>query len=129
MNVLPPPPIVEKGLSKKKTFVIGFLIILAIAALALFFLGQSGNESSSRSAVVLASYDDGVVDYIQIGSSDSVETIVDEAGKTQLEEMVQIQILSEGVFSARNYVSLSDGDVAFSYRNKEKEGLKILDIT
>ena len=129
MNVLPPPPIVEKGLSKKKTFVIGFLIILAIAALALFFLGQSGNESSSRSAVVLASYDDGVVDYIQIGSSDSVETIVDEAGKTQLEEMVQIQILSEGVFSARSYVSLSDGDVAFSYRNKEKEGLKILDIT
>jgi len=129
MNVLPPPPIVKKGLSKKKTFVIGFLIILAIAAIALFFLGQSANESSSRSAVVLASYDDGVVDYIQIGSSDSVETIVDEAGKTQLEEMVQIQILSDGVFSARNYVSLSDGDVAFSYRNKEKEGLKILDIT
>jgi hypothetical protein len=143
MTVIPPPPTnpnEDSGLSddvsvvgktfprfpKKKIAIIA-IVVLAVIGVAFFLFQSSSNRSSgSESSVVLANFDDGKIDYLQVGSSNSVERILDGAGKNRVEEISQIQVLSGETFSVRNYVSLQNGNVAVSFTEKDKVGLSIL---
>jgi len=143
MTVIPPPPtdpnedsglsddvsVVGKtfpGFPKKKIAIIA-IVVLAVIGVAFFLFQSSSNGSSgSESSVVLANFDDGKIDYLQVGSSNSVERILDGSGKNRVEEISQIQVLSGETFSVRNYVSLQNGNVAVSYTEKDKVGLSIL---
>jgi hypothetical protein len=145
MTMIPPPPppidpneesgllddvsVVEKTRTKFSKRKIAEVTIVAdavaVAALVLFQSSSNGPDDSNA-PVVLANFDDEKIDYLQIGSSNSVEKILDGAGKIRLEDVSQIQVLSDGFFSVRNYVSLQNGDVALSYTHKDRTGLSIL---
>ena len=112
--------------SKKKITVIAFLVIAALGIISFLFRSTSGAPSDSKTSVLLTSLEDGEIDYVQVGSSKSLEKILNSAVQTRLEEISQIRVLSGESFSFRNYVSLPNGDLAVSYTNKEKRGLTIL---